>query len=830
MAKKYCMKMNPYMLIIVLILCFCSNYCVEAQDKEGEMIYIGRKALEDGFYDVAVNVFTRFVQVFPDSEKNVTARFYIAQCYFYQGKYMDSLILLDELSRAKSAGPLGDAIIYWIAEVNFKAKDLRQAEDNYRKVIKEFPKSQYLPDAYYSLGWCLFEAAKYDEAKHVFLEMISEFPDKSLSTDASFKVAQCLYSMKDYSGLREYLPANLEKYKNDEVKSAYAYFYLGEAEYYSANYEESFKKYNLALKSAKDRYVESIAKLGLGWSAYKMKRGDEALAYVKQIASGFLNKREQASAKLLEAMLLSELNRLDEAVEAYSWIIINAEDAEAVLDAYLGKAEVFYNQSKFSAAIDLYREALEKLSGNKDLPFDRLNYGLAWAYLKEGEFKKAIAAFEKVAEKSGDSIIKAAALCQVGDTYLDSGSYEKAVEAYDEVLDKYAEGFYADYAQYQLGISLVKMSKYDSAELAFSNLMRKFPASKLIPDAVYSLGITYFQKGDYARAGSAFDKFVNQFKTHRLRAQAMYLQATSLYNMGSFQEAINIFDKIIQEYSNDLPLMQKAEYEIADCLYQMGREKEAVNKFILLKSKYPASSLVPEVVWWLGDYYYRKQEYDLSRQYLRALISGYPGSSLVADAYYAIARSYEDENNFEEAVANFKRVEKFDDRQLKDESNLAIAQICIRTGDFDEALRICEQTLAQNVNLSATIIPMIAQVYKEKGDLKEAIKFFREALNKVPLKQASGVQFNLAMCLEEAGKKDEAIEEYLKLVYLYPEDRSEAVKSYLRVAMIYEDKEEYEKAGYTYGKILEMNVPESKFAKERIDSINQSMAGKKAGK
>ena len=48
---------------------------------------------------------------------------------------------------------------------------------------------------------------------------------------------------------------------------------------------------------------------------------------------------------------------------------------------------------------------------------DKLHYGLAWAYLKEGEFKSAIEEFRKIASQSQDKIVKIAALCQVGDAF-----------------------------------------------------------------------------------------------------------------------------------------------------------------------------------------------------------------------------------------------------------------------------------------------------------------------------------------------------------------------------------------------------------------------------
>jgi len=810
--------------VIMPAVCFVfllSPSLQAASEKESEMVFIGRKALEDGFYDVALNIFLRFLRTFPESDRGAQVRLYVAQCYFYQGRYIDALSLLENLCERRGSEKIKDAIIYWIAEVHFKGNDYRQAASNYQRIIKEFPRSGYLADAYYSLGWCLFEQGRYKEAKDVFLEMMKRFPDRQISSDASFKVAQCLYNLKDYQGLKDYLSRNIDSYQHEGVEATYAYFYLAEAEYYLGNYDEAREKYLMALKRSNDKYIESIVRLGLAWSALKREDFKEGFLHLQQIHTDTLNKREQESVKLLEATLFSQLNRYEEAIPVYEWLISKAEPPQTIMEGYLGKADSLYNLGNFKEAIAVYREALDRLSA-EELEYssiDRLHYGLAWAYLKEGEFKEAINEFQKVVQKSDDKIIKVAALCQVADTYLDSAQYQKAIEAYDKVLKDYAEGIYCDYAQYQLGVSLLRMSKYDAAELAFLNLLRKFPDSKLVPEATYSLGITYFQKGDYVNSSEEFSRFVAQFNNNRLRPQAMYMKATSLYNLGRFDEAMNTFKEIVRQYNEEVSMVQKAEYEIADCLYQMGKEKEAVNKFLILRSKYPASSLAPEVVWWLGEYYYRQQKFNIARRYFKSLINDYPSSSLVADSYYAIACSYGEENNFEEAIVNFKKVSEFDNHELQAEAFLAIAEIYLKTDRLNEALVICEGTLAKHSNLSAVILPIMAQIYKKKGELQEAISLFRKALDEVPLKQGANLQFELASCLEEQGDISAAIEEYLKIGYLYSHKEPTVVKALLRAAQIFEAREEYIQAKNIYEKIINLEVPESKFAREKIEQI-----------
>ena len=51
--------------------------------------------------------------------------------------------------------------------------------------------SDYVPQAYYSLGWTLFEQKKYKEAGEIFKKLIDKYPGHQLTEDASFKLAEC---------------------------------------------------------------------------------------------------------------------------------------------------------------------------------------------------------------------------------------------------------------------------------------------------------------------------------------------------------------------------------------------------------------------------------------------------------------------------------------------------------------------------------------------------------------------------------------------------------------------------------------------------------------
>jgi len=792
--------------------------------REEESFYVAKKALEDGFSDVALGLFERFLNNYPQSQKKPEAELLIGQCYFSQNKFLEALSRFDGLLKERGAEGIKDACLYWIAEVHFRGNDFKAAAGYYKKIIDEFPNSTYRMHAYYSLGWALFELSDYNKAREYFKIVQDAYPNESLASDASFKIADCLYYLKDYTQLKGYLASYQKSYPNDKQRLSLVFFYLAEANYYLADYQSAIEQYRKVLDYAPDNKIQALSKLGLVWSYLKLDKYKEAEELISNIPKEYLEQKNLEAMILAKGVLYNQTERFSQALSAYQELIDSRPQHTTLVQAFIGKAEALYSLSRFSEAIDSYGQAFDKIGQEEisDDLIDKLHYGCGWAYLKEGEFKKAISEFQKVAVKSSDKIVKIAASCLVADAYVDLGEYEKAVESYDRILKDYPDSLYGDYIQYQIGITLLKMSNYDGAILAFKVLLNNFTKSKLLDDAFYSLGLTYFQKEDYNSSQEVFKKFIADFPESNLRKDAMYLSGTSLYNLDKFSEAIEVFKEIIRLYGEDIQIVQRSEYEIADCLYRMGSEEEAVSRFKSLRSKYPYSNLAPEVVWWLGEYYYRQANFDLARRYFLAIIQDFPRSNLVSDAYYALGSTYEEEGDDKKALECFNKVIGIAEPDLTGQASVAIGDIFVKRNEYDSALKSYEETIKKYPNLSALLYPKIAEIYKRQGRYTLAIEFYRKSMEIAPLRQTDLLQFKIAESLQEQGKVDEAIEEYLKLTYLYPEDKSLVTKSLLRVGQIYEDREKFKEAKNIYDKVASMDVDEAKYARERIEWIEKN--------
>jgi TolA-binding protein len=333
--------------------------------------------------------------------------------------------------------------------------------------------------------------------------------------------------------------------------------------------------------------------------------------------------------------------------------------------------------------------------------------------------------------------------------------------------------------------------------------------------------LAYFKAKDYNAAKVILKKFQSEFKNSDLAPKAFYLLGDCLYNLGDYRAAIEIFKEIPRLAVADEELIQKAEYGVADSLFQSGNEEEALAKFKALRLKYSDSSLTPEIIWWLGSYYYKHNEPDLASRYFLSLIRDYPKSYLLADAYYALGLTLNDGLKNEEALVNFKKAFDLNDPEIRPKAALAMAEIYAKEEKFDLALSLYKDTVRRYPDLGVSIYPKIAEAFFKTGDYDSALNYYYKSLDGAADDEAAVLRVKLAEIREARGESDEAVKEYLEAVKLSGQDNTSAAKAFFRIGQIYEDRGNFQEALNAYSRISAMNIPESKSARERINQLKK---------
>jgi tetratricopeptide (TPR) repeat protein len=158
---------------------------------------------------------------------------------------------------------------------------------------------------------------------------------------------------------------------------------------------------------------------------------------------------------------------------------------------------------------------------------------------------------------------------------------------------------------------------------------------------------------------------------------------------------------------------------------------------------------------------------------------------------------------------------------LRDQSEVALADIYSRKGMLEEALDQYNQIVRDDPGLAKSLFPRIAQVYYKSGNYKAAKEFYLKSLEFAAPEEIADIRFSLAEVFEANAEPEAAIQQYLLAADLYTQNLELFVRSLLRVAKLYEDEENFKEALKIYNRIIQKApaAPEVGFVQERIEGI-----------
>jgi tol-pal system protein YbgF len=161
-------------------------------------------------------------------------------------------------------------------------------------------------------------------------------------------------------------------------------------------------------------------------------------------------------------------------------------------------------QRDLYADLDKRMKALESRSGGSAAP-SAASVGVSQAPVNSTSAPPAPAASSDVLvgeDKSG---------YQTAFTYLKDGQYDKAVPAFQRFLATYPDSSLAENAQYWLGEANYVNKAYPEAEAAFQRVIDRYPQSRKVPDALLKIGYCRYEMKQFESAKLVLSQVITQF-------------------------------------------------------------------------------------------------------------------------------------------------------------------------------------------------------------------------------------------------------------------------------------------------------------------------------
>ena len=810
------MKTLKNTLILFSLTCFVffAHIISTQANQESPHLPELRESFSKALYDLTIEGSNKFLILDPLNPQRDEVYILLGKSYFQKESYEKALHSFEEILKMEGSG-LKDDALYWSGESNFKMGRYDSAISYYQKLIDGYPLSSYIPYAYYSRGWSCYKKNELEASLRDFQKVADSFTDSKIFPSAIYKMTEAYYGLSRLEEAKEKIDFYIEKFPlATEAKDAL--FLKGEIMYQLGNYEEALSSYRYSLKLTGERAWDPYAYLGIAWSFFNMDKYSQAIDEFEVLLDKTYPADSKANALLGIGRCYGMEGKHEDAVKVYDRLINDFSLSQYIEGACFKKAESLYFLSRYEASAFLYKQLLD------DFPVGRFtadaSYNCALALLRLDNPLDAITYLEKAEKISTDVNFKANAICRIADTYSAMGNHKSAQKYYDEVLDKYPNSLYTDYAQYHLGLIFVSLGELDSAIITLNSLINNFPDSKLLDKSFFQLANIYYMQGHYKLALKEYYNIADKLKESDLAYMARYQIGIYLYNKGDYPRAVEIFENIIN-MAKDEDMQRLARYELGWCYYRMDKEDLAVRTFDDYIIRYPESDITADVIYWFAQYYYSKGSYGRVKISLERISEGFPGSGLEGEVNYLLGWTLHREGKTQEALKLFEYViTTYPDTDAAENSVISFGDVFVELGRYNDGIRVLNGVLriTESERLQRAANKKIGLMYQAESFYNIAITYYRKAITNESNDFNAELQFKIAQCLEDEARFEDAISEYLKVSYLYPNSRYWVIKARLRVAYILEFQTKWAEARKIYEEIALEDVEEAKHAQERL--------------
>jgi tetratricopeptide (TPR) repeat protein len=810
--------MNKKIIIILLAIFISLPAQVFCASKEEERFFIAAKAFSDGFYEASLSLFKRFNEEFPASSRAVEAKLYIAKCYYFKQDYKQALDILSGLLNKEEAQKFLEEIYYWFAQVYYRGKDFANSYIFCQKIIEKYPSSQFIWEILYLAAIDCRELNKPEEAKKLLIKIIEENKDRNIAEEAYSQLFIYYFQEKNYPRLIE-VAENCLRRRPKDLLAAKAYFYLGESFYAERNFNKALENYINALELNADAQLTDLILQGLAFARLEKEGFEEAKKNIDAI-------KDEETRLYSQGIYYVKIKNYEKALETFDALITHFPQGRFFSGAYLNKADTLYEMGRVNDSLSGYLYILNNFRSQQYVDIlDKAHYGLAWCYLKNGEFKKAIEEFKNTLKYTDNSVVKISSQIQIADAYQEAGNYNQALDIYSEILKNNPNTIYDDYIQFQIGITFLRAKRLEEALLALRNLQKSFPSSKLIPQAQYYLAVSYFSAESYREAEDLLEDFIKKFTQSELLMRVYYLYGKCFYNEKKYDKALEVFRNIIGKF-NDRQIEELVYIDIGNCYLNLSQFDNAKKIWEDFLHKFNKSQYAGSVALYLGGLYEKEADYLQAEKYYKNVLESYKDSPWAKEALLSLGHLYLSQKDIDKAQVYFENLINADS-PLAFKAKMHLAKIYEQKGRKDDALKIYDELISLDSPISKLALLDKAYFLKENGVYPEAIALFKKALTAGI--ESPKLRFYLAMCLEKVNQNKEAIEEYFKVIYTFSSDTSVTaqeenandykVKSYFRIAKLYEKEKRNDAAKEIYKKITGLGTEESKIAAARLKEL-----------
>ena len=726
-------------------------------DRREEMLY--RTAYSDMLLGLNREASAAFASITASREYGNAARFYLAYIAYSEHRYSEARELFSQVDTSRDPGTAAD---YYLSQIYFAGGDWQKALDTGSRALRSGAVPQFASELKRVCGESLYNLDRAEDAIPYLKSYVAETPDARPT--AYYMLGVCEYDAARYA---EAIPLLQKATAQEGATGQSAWLHLGQCYVKQGDTNGALMAFDNATKIDADKRITEVARYN--YIAARMDGGRMPFVnsvgmledFLKKypdspyndnvresLVTGYMTDDDYESALRVIEGIRNPTESMRQAGQRAHFLYgtrLYHNDVEAALrqfdlgaNARGGKPDVTrqcrlwaancrYDTGDYSDAAAGYLEFLRTAPAadpNRDMAY----YNLGYTRMAQERYDDAAVNFRKVSESStASSAMKTDALNREADCLYMQRQYASAEKIYRRAYETNEAA--GDYAMYQMA----KAEAYTSlgqpvkAMDTYKDMIDIYPSTAHGRKARLQLALAQIEAGRHEEAETTYQELIRLYPTSD-EARTAINDLKGIYaDEGRLPEFVSFMSSVPDAPQVEISALEDLAFSKAEEQYYADHSTRQLEQYL---SQYPRGANVAAALYYVAEAAAEAEEYPKAEQLAGRLVNEYPHAPQTADALLIKANAERVQGKGEIALNTYKSLEETAStpRHHRD-ARMGIMLTAIDLGRYDEVLTSTERLLGS----TADVVPERRQVIfyralalNETGDRDGAAREWEE--------------------------------------------------------------------------------------------------------
>ncbi|MCO6494185.1 MAG: tetratricopeptide repeat protein [Bacteroidetes bacterium] len=506
--------------------------------KENAMFNLAKISFELEDYKTAIETFSKFIELFPQSNNKQNAQTNLAKLFLVTNDYKSAIPILESIPNLdKDMRIVLQQILILRGEELVLNKEYADAKIVLHKAAKMFDNQSYTAIANFWLGEIEFNSKDMGKALSYYQTFLNL--NGARGTDyyiyANYAAGYCLFDMKRYAEALNYFnhyktlnSANPQdiNYLND------AYLRIADCNYMLRSYKEALDNYS---------YISAKKALGSDYSLFQQgmilgiqNKGSQKIAMMKRIPIEYPNSIYIEHSIYEIATEWMQMENYNEAERNFRYLLEDFPNSNYGKNCLLALGVMYYTLEKDELALVEFKKLVQSYPGTQESK-SAMSY-IERIYVSRGESDQYLTWLETVPNAGISTSFRDSVTYQGAFNLYMNNNCQGAIDNFRQYLKEFPNGFFNISARFYLATCLDKISENQESITQYKAIVES-TQNEFRVESAKRLANYYYLNSQYDSSLYYYDK-LEIFSSEKQTLMNAYLgQTRSAYELNLLQIA-----------------------------------------------------------------------------------------------------------------------------------------------------------------------------------------------------------------------------------------------------------------------------------------------------